>query len=145
MTGKRAGQGSRKKKDITPGELRRIVAEGYRKLALGPVGDAVKLLMAGEGDRLDYGELDLMNLAEVRRGKGVIELRFFDRLAALDRLAQLAREEESQGMDRFCAALSQGARELYRDPGLGQDQDHGQYAYPEHREQGEGGEDGGIG
>lgn len=114
MTGKKTATGDRKKKDVTPEELRRTVVEGYQKLALGPVGDAVRLMMAEEGDWLDYQKLDLMNLAEVRRGKGSIELKFFDRLAALDRLAQLAREEESQGLDRFCAALSQGARELYR-------------------------------
>ena len=113
MTGKKT-QGGRKKKDATPAELRRTVVEGYQKLALGPVGDAVRLMMAEEGDWLDYEKLDLMNLAEVKRGKGVIELKFFDRLAALDRLAQLAKEEESQGLDRFCAALSQGAKELYQ-------------------------------
>lgn len=114
MTGKKTAQGGRKKKEATPAELRQTVAEGYRKLALGPVGDAVRLMMAEEGDWLDYEKLDLMNLAEVKRGKGVIELKFFDRLAALDRLAQFAREEESGGLDRFCAALSQGAKELYR-------------------------------
>jgi len=106
--------GSRRKKETPREELRRTVVEGYRKLALGPVGDAVKLMMAEEGERLDYAGLDLLNLAEMRRGKGVIELKFFDRLEALDRLAQLAREEESGGLDRFCAALSQGAKELYR-------------------------------
>lgn len=115
MTGKKTGPGGRRKKDATPDELRRTVVDGYRKLALGPVGDAVRLMMAEEGDWLDYEKLDLMNLAEVKRGKGVIELKFFDRLEALDRLAQLAKEEENQGLDRFCAALSQGARELYRE------------------------------
>ena len=115
MTGKKTAQGGRRKKEASPAELRRVVAAGYEKLALGPVGDAVRLMMAEEGDWLDYEKLDLMNLAEVKRGKGVIELKFFDRLAALDRLAQFAREEESGGLDRFCAALSQGAKELYRD------------------------------
>lgn len=116
MTGKKT-QGGRRKKEATPAQLRRTVVEGYQKLALGPVGDAVRLMMAEDGDWLDYQKLDLMNLAEMKRGKGVIELKFFDRLAALDRLAQLAREEESGGLDRFCAALSQGAKELYRGEG----------------------------
>ena len=113
MTGKKTGQVGRKKKKATPAELRRTVVEGYEKLALGPVGDAVRLMMAEEGDWLDYEKLDLLNLAEVKRGKGIIELKFFDRLAALDRLAQFSREE-SGGLDRFCAALGQGAKELYR-------------------------------
>ena len=117
MTGKKTVTGSRRKKETTPDELRRTVVDGYRKLALGPVGDAVRLMMAEDGDWLDYQKLDLMNLAEVKRGKGVIELKFFDRLAALDRLAQLAKEDEGQGLDRFCAALSQGAKELYQKEG----------------------------
>lgn len=123
MTQKRTGQGGRRKKDAAPETLRRMVLEGYQKLALGPVGDAVRLMMADDGDWLDFQKLDLMNLAEVKRGKGVIELKFFDRLAALDRLAQLAKEEENSGLDRFCAALSQGAKELYR--GEGGDNDDG--------------------
>lgn len=124
MTGKKT-QGSRRKKEVTPADLRRTVVEGYEKLALGPVGDAVRLMMAEEGDWLDYQKLDLMNLAEMKRGKGVIELKFFDRLAALDRLAQFAREEESGGLERFCAALSQGAKELYRDQSEGQEGEDG--------------------
>lgn len=114
MTAKKTAPRGRRKKDVSPEELRRTVVEGYEKLALGPVGDAVKLMMAEEGEWMNYAALDLMNLAEIRRGKGGIELKFVDRLAALDRLAQLAREEESGGLDRFCAALSQGAKELYR-------------------------------
>lgn len=125
MTGKKTATGGRRKKDTTPEELRRTVVEGYEKLALGPVGDAVKLMMAEEGDWLDYAKLDLMNLSEIRRGKGGIELKFFDRLEALDRLAQLAREEESQGLDRFCAALSQGAKELYQREEGGEDGGNG--------------------
>ena len=94
--------------------LRQTVAEGYRRLAFGPVGDAVRLMLAEEGDWVDYAGLDLFNVAELRRGKGTIEVKFASRLEALDRLAQLAREEESGGLEQFCAALGQGARALYQ-------------------------------
>ena len=90
--------------------LRRTVEEGYRRLAFGPVGDAVRLMLAEEGDWVDYPHLDLFNVAELRRGKGTMEMKFGSRLEALDRLAQLAREEESGGLESFCAALGQGAR-----------------------------------
>ncbi|MCI9195647.1 MAG: hypothetical protein HFF14_08765 [Angelakisella sp.] len=94
--------------------LRRTVEEGYRRLAFGPVGDAVRLMLAEEGDWVDYPHLDLFNVAELRRGKGTMEMKFVSRLEALDRLAQLAREEESGGLESFCAALGQGARALYQ-------------------------------
>lgn len=96
-------------------KLRKAVEEGYRRLAFGPVGDAVKLMMAGEDRELDYEELDLQNVAEIKRGKGTVEVKFFDRLEALDRLAQLAREETG-GTDSFYAALSAGARRYYGGP-----------------------------
>lgn len=96
-------------------KLWKAVEEGYRRLAFGPVGDAVKLMMAEEGELLDYGELDLQNVAELKRGKGTVEVKFFSRLEALDRLAQLAREE-SGGEDSFYAALSAGAKRYYAAP-----------------------------
>ena len=88
------------------------MAEGYRRLAFGPVGDAVKLMMAEEGQGLDYSQLDLQNVAELKRGKGTVEVRFFSRLEALDRLAQLTREEPEEE-DRFYAALRAGAKRCY--------------------------------
>ena len=63
---------------------------------------------------VDYPHLDLFNVAELRRCKGTMEMKFVSRLEALDRLAQLAREEESGGLESFCAALGQGARALYQ-------------------------------
>ena len=104
---------TRKKKNPQE-ELREAVAEGYRRLAFGPVGDAVRLMLTEEGEWIDCGKLDLFNLAEIKRGKGTMELKFVSRLEALDRLAQLCREEPG-GDDAFYQALSQGARGLYRE------------------------------
>ena len=77
---------TRKKKNPQK-ELREAVAEGYRRLAFGPVGDAVRLMLTEEGEWIDCGKLDLFNLAEIKRGKGTMELKFVSRLEALDRLA----------------------------------------------------------
>ncbi len=95
-------------------ELREAVAEGYRRLAFGPVG---RLMMAEEGEAINYGELDLFGVAEMKRGKGTMEVKLASRLEALDRLAQLCREEHGGGEDAFYKALSQGARELYHREG----------------------------
>ena len=100
----------RKKKDPRE-ELREAVAEGYRRLAFGGVGDAVRLMMAGEEEWLDYKSLDLFHVVEMKRGKGTMQL------TALDRLAQLCREEYGGGDDAFYLALSQGAKGFYRKEG----------------------------
>lgn len=115
----------RKRKKDPREELREAVAEGYRRLAFGPVGDAVRLMMAEEGTALDYGALDLFNLAEIKRGKGTVELKFVDRLEALDRLAQLCREEYGGGDNAFYQALSQGAKGFYQRAGERNGEDHG--------------------
>ena len=46
-----------------------------------------------------------------------MELKFADRLEALDRLERLCREESGGGEDAFYQALSQGARGFYRKEG----------------------------
>ena len=74
----------------------------------------MRLMLTEEGEWIDCGNLDLFNLAEIKRGKGTMELKFVSRLEALDRLAQLCREEPG-GDDAFYQALSQGARGLYRE------------------------------
>ena len=105
---------ARRKKQTPREELREAVAEGYRRLAFGPAGDAVRLMLAEEGDWMDWGALDLFNVAEMKRGKGTTEVKFVSRLEALDRLAQLCREESDGGEDAFYRALCQGARTFYR-------------------------------
>ena len=98
--------------------LRGQVEEGYRRLAFGPVGDAVRLLLLEEGEALDWGRLDLFNVSEIRRVKGGMEMKFFSRLEALDRLAAMAGEEAGEE-DGFYAALDRSARALYRREGEG--------------------------
>ena len=88
-------------------QLRELAAEGYKRLAFGPVGDAVRLLLVEEGEYLNCDGLDLFCLTEIKRGKGTMEVKFASRLEALDR------EEEGGGDDAFYAALSQGAKGFY--------------------------------
>ena len=102
----------------------RTVREGYRRLAFGPVGDAVRLAFLEEGDAVVLGGLDLYNVSELRRVKGGVEVRFYDRLDALDRLAQLDREERREGQGLF-DALARGAQALREEERGGEEGEDG--------------------
>lgn len=75
--------GRRKKKSI-----RQEYTEGLRHLAFGEIQDAVRLLYAPEEQILPaLGEMDLFNISEIKRPKGGgMEIKFFDRLKALEKL-----------------------------------------------------------
>ena len=72
--------------------------EGYRRLAFGPVTDAVRLMFPTEDETPPLEEMDLYNISKISQAKGGLEITFFDRLEALDRLAAqfgLSRREAS--------------------------------------------------
>lgn len=69
------------------------VRSGLERLAFGSILDAVKLIR-DEGET-DISLLDLFNVSEIKRVKGGgVEIKFFDRLEALEKLLQI---EESFG------------------------------------------------
>lgn len=84
--------------------------EGYRRLAFGPVTDAVRLMFPPEGTTPDPEALDLYNVSKISQAKGGLEITFFDRLEALDRLAarqqETARQKDAFG---FLEAVAAGA------------------------------------
>lgn len=86
---------------------------GLRKLAFGSTADAFKLLFASEEMTAeDIEKLDLFNVSDIKRSKGGgLEIKFFDRLKALERLAEL---NGSGGgtQSGFVDALLEGARLL---------------------------------
>ncbi len=83
------------------------VLAGYRRLAFGCVNDAVRLLQSGdEIGAIAPDELDLFLVSELKRPKGGgLEIKFFDRLKALERLEQLANREPDARAAAFFAAL----------------------------------------
>lgn len=93
------------------------ICAGLRRLAFGSVADAVKLAYSEEplsGGQIE--ELDLFNISEIKRPKGGgTEIKFFDRLKALEKLQTLC---EASGESRalpFYEAMEKGARLLYAD------------------------------
>ncbi|NMA79128.1 MAG: terminase small subunit [Clostridiales bacterium] len=89
-----------------------LIISGLERLAFGGINDAVTLAFSDEinGDRI--GELDLFNVSEIKRPKsGGIEIKFFDRQRALERLLEIQSEiSQNSSADSFFAALYNSAQ-----------------------------------
>lgn len=101
-----------RKRASTAGERNPDVLDGYRRLAFGSISDAVKLMFVEEDAPPDIDRLDLFNVSELRKGKGGLEISFFDRLDALDRLAHQQTEDEGRDTMSFYEAVREGAAAL---------------------------------
>ncbi len=90
--------------------VKRDAAAGYSRIAYGEVADAVRLCFA---DTLpeDIDSLDLYLVSEIKRTKTGTEIKFFDRVKALDRLCELTAVDNDRA-EPFYRALEQGARRL---------------------------------
>ena len=91
---------------IRSGEVRRQdVTRRLAELAFGKANDCVRLALEDD-PRLD--KLDLSLLSEVKRNdKGTVEIKLIDRLRALEQLAEVA-EEDNSDMEVFLQALQMG-------------------------------------
>lgn len=79
---------------------REQLLEQMRALACAKVNDAVKLAYLPEEEREAIGELDLSALIEFRRsGAGTVELKFADRMKALERLLELSGPSGEEQLD----------------------------------------------
>lgn len=83
---------------------------GLRRIAFGSVADAVSLAV-NFGESVDTHSLDLFSVSEIKytAGKGV-EIKFYDRLKALERLAEIESVRENSGVMSIYEALSESAR-----------------------------------
>ena len=98
--------------------IRSLVISGYKRLAFGSVADAA--LLAFNDGELSAGELeklDLFCISEIKKPKtGGVEIKFFNRLDALEKLYELSCSEETSGSIPFFEALSKGAAALSLSP-----------------------------
>lgn len=105
-----------KRKKVTEKE----VCEGLRRLAFGDIKDAVILLYESEENIINaLPQLDLFNVSEIKRPKGGgMEIKFFDRIKALEKLREIAVSEDKGRHTSFFDALEKsasGANEVYGD------------------------------
>ena len=88
-------------------------AAGFRRLAFGSVSDAVRLL---DGERENLEEMDLFSVSDIKIPKGGgMEIKFFDRFKALERLSQLEQSSDAAAFSPFYQALKKGAEALKKD------------------------------
>ena len=89
----------------------KLVSAGLQRLAFGSITDAVKLILStSDSCSPDIDSLDLFNVSEIKftSGKGM-EIKFFDRLKALERLSKLSTDEGNDGMMSFYQAIEKSA------------------------------------
>jgi hypothetical protein len=85
---------------------------GYERLAFGNISDPIKLLFPENLRREDLGKMDLFNISEIKKSKdGAMEIKFFDRLRALEKLERIDTEQKGD-KDPFYYALEQGIKKL---------------------------------
>ena len=83
------------------------VKTGLSRLAFGPVNDAVLLVFKEEVSPADIMSADLFNVSEIKRVKGGgVEIKFFDRQKALEKLVELDPElGEVSAAEEFLKAV----------------------------------------
>lgn len=91
-------------------ETHDIVRTGLSRLAFGSVSDAVKLI-SEDISTLNVKGLDLFNVSEIKRVKGGgVEIKFFDRLEALEKLLELEENfSRTATAESFFKALGKSA------------------------------------
>lgn len=89
------------------------VRAGLRRIAFASSADAVRLLLADGTDKQETDGLDLFNVSEIKRTKGgAVEIKFFDRIKALEKLGELTGASGKDSPEPFYKALEMGAAAL---------------------------------
>lgn len=94
------------------------IAAGYRQLAFGSVADALKLIYCDDNPTdIEKEKLELFNVSEIKRQKGGgIEIKFFDRMKALEHLELISKNgSDDEKALPFYRALEKSAEALKAD------------------------------
>ncbi len=87
--------------------LRRQALTGYERLSFGSVNDAVKLMFCDNPEGSELEAYDLFNVAEIKRPKdGAMEIKFFDRIKALEKLEAAGEESQNKNSSFYNALIS---------------------------------------
>jgi hypothetical protein len=81
---------------------------GYRKIAFGKINDAVSLMFRDDISPDELKKLNLNNVAELKQTKDGLEIKFYDRMKALECLREM--EEDGAGQSPLYRALMQSVK-----------------------------------
>lgn len=91
-----------------------MAAIGYQRLAFGNIADAVSLVYAENPSKAELGSMDLFLVSEIKRPKdGAMEIKFFDRIKALEKLEN--RSVETSTASNIFDAIGRSAGSLGSD------------------------------
>lgn len=84
---------------------------GYERLAFGNITDAIRLLYSdGAPEIRSITKMDLFNISEIKRPRdGSMEIKFFDRIRALEKLQQMDFPDSNSNLS-FYNALEMGVK-----------------------------------
>lgn len=87
-----------------------LATAGYIRLAFGSISDAVSLIYMDKPSREELEKMDLFLVSEIKHPKeGAVEIKFFDRLKALEKLNENKIGDDSAGsiFDAICNSAKQ--------------------------------------
>lgn len=91
--------------------MKNLSVIGYQQLAFGSIADCISLVTEEKVTKEDLQNMNLFMISEIKKPKdGAMEIKFFDRLKALEKL-QSYLDGESQCVP-FYEALEKGAKAL---------------------------------
>ena len=89
--------------------LKSMATAGYAHLAFGNIADCVRLIYSENLDTLALDTMDLYMISEIKKPKdGSMEIKFFDRLKALEKLTEINQMSEENSIP-FYKALEKSA------------------------------------
>lgn len=90
-------KGEIKKLDQEIASAKLNVKTGYERLAFGSISDAVKMLFSENIQDCDFDLMDFFNISDIKKLKdGAMEIKFFDRFKALEKLSEIYEKENSK-------------------------------------------------
>ncbi len=94
--------------------LANMASAGYTHLAFGSISDAISLLYMDKPTKSELENMDLFLVSEIKHPKdGAMEIKFFDRLKALEKLE--GRGTEDDGVKSLFDAISNSAKTVGSD------------------------------
>ncbi len=101
---------------ISPLSCKEVIS-GYRQLAFSQATDAFRLLFKDEApDESELESMNLLNISEIKRPKnGGIEIKFFDRLKALEKLEEMSTASDSDDALPFYDVIERSAQAIKDD------------------------------